>query len=143
MSNGELVKELENKSIRFLNLSFRICEAINDNYDPNDKVKLLHEITLSNNLGFVRLYSFSKRLYNNKGFIVEAYRNFLTFRTTKEAKPFLKKPRAKGQTFLRTVQTTISYLLKYNNRLFIEVNGRQKLKITVNGDYTFEIHELS
>ena len=143
MSNGELVKELENKSLRFLNLSFRICSALNNDYDPNDKVKLLHEITLANNLGFVRLYSFSKKLYNSKGFIVENYLNFLTFRLTDKARPFERKPRAKGQTFLRAVQSTITYLLKRHNKIFVEVHGRQRLKITINGDYTFEIHELA
>ena len=143
MSNGELVKELENKSIRFLNLSFRICEALNNDYDPNERVKLLHEITLANNLGFVRLYSFSKRFYSKNGFIVENYRNFLTFRLTKEAKPFETKPRAKGSTFLRAVQSTITYLLKHHNKIFIEVQGKQRLKITLNRDLTFEINELS
>ena len=113
------------------NLSFKICETLNENYDVYERIRLLHELTLPNNLGFIRLYTFSKKLYSNKGFIVESYRNFLNFRLTYKAKPFNKKPRARGLTFFHVVYSTLGFMLKHHEKVNVEVKGNKNFKITI------------
>ena len=144
LSKQQISELKRNEKLR--NLAFKICEALNNDYEPDESVKLLHGMTLPNNLGFVRLYSFFKkgnfRFPSKEGFSISCYQNSLSFSLVENPKPLHEARKWGSSSFFHVIYSTLGYVLRRNKELIVEVKGVKYVKITVHEDLSLEENEL-
>jgi len=114
------------------NLTFKICEALNPEFDFFGYVRLFRALTLGNKKGFFRLYSFQRSRYSKNGFVIEYYGNNLSFREVNNIMTFKRKSKLRSTTYFYVILHSLSYALKRHKKINLVVEGKESFELTIN-----------
>jgi hypothetical protein len=112
-------------------LAFKICSALNPEFDFYDSIKLVKAFNLVKNEDFLRIYSFYRSRYSKEGFFVVYYNNNLSFRSINDIMPFKKKSRIGNPTYFYVILHILTYVLKRHRKINLEVRGKESFELTI------------